>query len=533
MEPVHASRRPSYGSRNGERLSFTGKESAAAADAMKVAAAMALLEEQEESSSSEELSQKAKDACDENILHDVCSHNPPRDVIELLVAAMRHRRGSTCGRDENGRTPLHVAVASGASSGVIDALTRADPLAATMGDVNHRSPLHLAVKYLAYDERYIEQHQHIATTQPSSKKPIFTSKQYFTTSAHLNLLAKEEAIQDTRRIVVILKNAMMTYPGQIDFKDEDSTGFAPIDYAIDGSITDRVILRSLIRRDKSQELRRRSSLQSQSSDKTSKTRNALASKFTKQGSASTFGTKNSLQRRRRSTQSGSSVSSHDSMHSRDKELVHQIEREEMEERRHKIYRLNSRNKTKKTKQVKSNLFDVFGIEELASAHQPGEELDKVEVQQEEQPDTDCGHLDDTLPRKQTRSRRHSLKSSLSFSMTTQGQIETAELTLKETRQEGQQDAAAQQTTMTEKEMEMYNLHLQAYLADSMRDDIGDIEYCDDLDFLLHDPDDDEPSLSEPELEIPVFEIIFPICIESAPQMDDCSEVTLCLLSITS
>lgn len=67
------------------------------------------------------------------------------------------KRGSTCGRDENGMTPLHVAM-SGASSGVIDALTRtrADRLAATMGDVNHRSPLHLAVKYLAYVVHQIE-----------------------------------------------------------------------------------------------------------------------------------------------------------------------------------------------------------------------------------------------------------------------------------------------------------------------------------------------------------------------------------------
>jgi ankyrin repeat protein len=153
VEPVQngTSRRPSYGSRNGERLSFTGKESAAAAAVIKAAAAAALLEE---SSASEECTYNADIACDENILHDVCSYHPPRDVVELLLVAMRHRVGSTCSRDENGRTPLHVAVASGASSGVIDALTLADPLPATMGDEDKRSPLHLAVKFLAYDERY-------------------------------------------------------------------------------------------------------------------------------------------------------------------------------------------------------------------------------------------------------------------------------------------------------------------------------------------------------------------------------------------
>ncbi|KAL3780345.1 hypothetical protein ACHAWO_008237 [Cyclotella atomus] len=529
MEPVHASRRPSYGSRNGDRLSFTGKESAAAAAVIKAAAAAALMEL---GSSSEDSSQKAKDVCDENILHDVCSHNPPRDVIELLLAAMRHRRGSTCGRDRHGRTPLHVAVATGASYVVIDALTRADPLAATMGDADQRSPLHLAVKYLAYDESLTEQNQHLATQHSSSKKPVFKSN---ATSANTNIMSKEEAIENTRRIVTILKNTMMTYPGQIDFKDEDSNGFAPLDYALDGSINDRTILRCLIRRDKSQDIRRKSSLQSESTDKTSKTRNALALKFTKQGSASTFGSKNSFQRTRRSSRSGSSFSSHDSMHSQDKELVHQIEKEEMEARRHRIHRLNSRKKTKKTKQMKSSLLDVFGIEEeLASAQgQPDTELEQVEVQQEEQPDTGDGHLDDTPLKIHTRTRRSSFKSQLSFSMTTQGPIETTELTSKQTRHIDQQDTAAQQPSMTEEEM--YNLHLQAYLADSMRNVIGDVEYCHDLDFLLQDPDEDElHSLSEQELETPVFEIILPICMnESAPQNDDCSEVTLRLLSITS
>jgi hypothetical protein len=499
MEPVHASRRPSYGSRSGERLSFTGKESSAAADAMKVAAAMALLEEHEESSSSEELSQKAKDVCDENILHDVCSHNPPRDVIELLLAAMRHRRGSTCSRDRHGRTPLHVAVATGASSGVIDALTRADPLAATMGDADQRSPLHLAVKYLAYDERYAK-----LAAQSKSKQSLFKLKKSSKTPPSHSVLSREDSIEDTRQIVVILKNTMMTYPGQIDFKDEDSSGFAPLDYAIDGSINDRTILRCLLRRDKSQDIRRRSTYQSDETDKTPKTRNSVAAKLAKQSSDRTAGSMQ-LRRRRRSTQSCSSVSTLDSLQSQDKELVHQIENEEIESRKHRINRINAR---KQKNRMQEGLLDLFGIDgEAAQAIDPlAMNLEPVPSSPEMQDNFNSSYRSSENP-------------------AVQPKVESILLTAQPDEQPESRSAG---NDMTEEEIYMH--HLQAYLNDNMGDVYGDLEYCDDLDFLLEDPDelDDKPMEisdgSTHEDHILIFEIS--ITHEHNPHhFDDCSEIS--------
>jgi hypothetical protein len=65
--------------------------------------------------------------------------------------------------------------------------------------------------------------------------------------------------------------------------------------------------------------------------------------------------------------------------------------------------------------------------------------------------------------------------------------------------------------MTEEEMEMHNLHLQIYLADSLRDDIGDINIVmilSSFDTILMKTSLDYPSQS---LRFWFFEIIFPIC----------------------
>ena len=63
-------------------------------------------------------------------------------------------------------------------------------------------------------------------------------------------LAPEDALKRTYQSVLILKDAMLTYPGCVNFKDEDRTGFSALDYAIDiGAASEEImLLQSLIRR---------------------------------------------------------------------------------------------------------------------------------------------------------------------------------------------------------------------------------------------------------------------------------------------
>jgi hypothetical protein len=151
-----ADRRPSYGSSRNSftRNSFTGKESAAAAAAIKAAA---LFDDDSSASDAHVASDNQHLDVGENILHDICRYKPPLDVIETLLTSLEHRRGYTSGKDDMGRSPLHVAAACGASPDIIEALALADPSPASMGDVDRRSPLHIAVRYLAYSNRQQEE----------------------------------------------------------------------------------------------------------------------------------------------------------------------------------------------------------------------------------------------------------------------------------------------------------------------------------------------------------------------------------------
>jgi len=204
--------------------------------------------------------------------------------LETLLAALWHRLGSASGTDDHGRTPLHLAADTGASPEIIDALVRADPSTASMGDKDRRSPLHLAMKFLSYNGYHtmaLNHHGHISKTQ---EKEMF---------------APQEAIDCTYRIVLILKSAMLSYPGKIDFKDEDSTGYSPLDYAIDGDISKEELIQSLIRRKEPTISRRRSS------------------------------TRHPGRMNRRLTLA-SNISD-----SQDIEILHQLEQDEIEARRHK------------------------------------------------------------------------------------------------------------------------------------------------------------------------------------------------------
>jgi hypothetical protein len=549
------SRRPSYGSRNGERLSFAGKESAAAAAVIKAAAAAAMLEE---GSKSEDCSDNSDIRSGENILHDVCRHNPPLDVIELLLTTLRHRRGITCSRDDDGRTPLHVAVAYGASPGVIGALARADPVPATMGDDDNRSPLHLAVKFLAYQERNMQQSQSSPRRRSSSSSRVSNiavmrkgKRQKRDSNANTPVLLKEKKRDEARQTLMILKHAMITYPGQIDFKDEDIKGFAPLDYAIDGSITDQAILNLLIRRNESRDLCLQTTPKAVPSNISRKMRNCFIATFVKQASlSSALSNEQLLRRQRGSTRSRSSVSSRNSSKSQDSTVLKQLEEEEISARRHRINRINRRDKKMRAQE---GLFDVFGIDESITLERLAVQLDDQshpkqhsreslsQMSFEEQKESTESFQPDDKPLNQCSMScrevgKNSIHSGLDNSMTTQGHFATAEQSAGNFYHELESIAVMRRMA----DEEMYNLHLQAYLDDTIGEFMGDLKYCDDLDFLYDDPDEidiyeypDGKYVTHQkdnyiqDHRIPIFEICVTnhIINEKSLQFDEFSEIT--------
>lgn len=95
------------------------------------------------------------------------------------------------------------------------ALVGADPGAASLGDDDGRSPLHLAVWRLA-----------AAAPAERSRRAL-------------------RALP----AVTALKGAMLARPGPVDFKDEDAAGLSPLDYALAGGLdTEEELLEALLRR---------------------------------------------------------------------------------------------------------------------------------------------------------------------------------------------------------------------------------------------------------------------------------------------
>ncbi len=417
-------RRPSYGSRSGDRLSFTGKESAAAAAAIKAA----LLDESSATSSSE------KPNFGENVLHEMCRYNPPLDVIETLLVSLRHRRGTTSGRDDTGRTPLHVASAFGAATDVIDALTRADPSPASMGDIDGRSPLHIAVRRLAYGATVDNPLEETAQTLPSLRR----------NSGH-DGPAEEELFARSIKTIAILKNVMVAYPGKIDFKDEDNSGFAPVDYALDGDVTDEHLLRCLLRRKHSSKQRRSG--------------NSV-------GSANTQLTSNLVPTVSRQ---GSGVSSASS-DAQDRSVLHRLEEEEIRDRRKRLEKISSTRRQKK--QMKEVLFDVFGIEELLDCGPSDEPPESTQIDQSLNL-SDRSKSDKSSGAATPKSKRRSSKLSSSMS-SSKRQVNSTE-----------DDGCRSMTDSA-----IYNRHLEAYLNDFVAD-VGLECYDDDDDFdIYHDPEED-------------------------------------------
>lgn len=297
-------RRSSY--RSGNRRSFSGGESAAAAAVIQAA----LMEERSESGSSD------RDLCGEeetagsryrdgSILHDACRHRPPSDVVETLLAALRRRRRgrTTSGRDREGRTPLHLAAATGASSEVVDALVRADPEAASAADDQGRSPLHLAAMRLT------------ASTDDDD-------------ASCLRVKGSERTL--LLETVMILKETMLGHPGGVDFRDEDATGRSPLDYAIECGFAPEELIRALLRR-----------------------------KEPKAASRRNRRTGVTLSNRRRPT--ASQCGSDDDQ---DLEVLRQLERDEIDARRRHVEKLKARAGPKGD--ANDVLFDAFGIDERAA-----------------------------------------------------------------------------------------------------------------------------------------------------------------------
>lgn len=461
-----AHRRPSYGSRNGERRSGgLGGESAAAAAVIKAA----MLEESSGSNpldcSSSNEGNRRLDIGD-NILHDVCQYHPPLDVVETLLVGLRHRRGSTCGTDDTGCTPLHLAVMSGSKPEVIEALVRADPTPATMGDGELRSPLHLAMRYLVNHGMNPED-QPVTCTNPTHRP-----QHHHTMHQEEQRLSPQEAIEQTLNVVRILKEAMLTYPGRIDFKDEDKSGYSALDYAIDGNVQDEVLIQSLIRRREVQVRR-------------------------------TLSKSNSSRIRRSNANCGRSVFSYSSVNeTQDIDVLHQLEQDEIEARKARLSKMKSFCKKEKKKTKAVALYDVFGIDQTAhSIHASAASVSLLEQDvgsafhepsvQQEQDLQGGGNDEPLLP---VHEKRDSLTNSAIF-----------------------------------------NQHLQAYMDDYMNEyDYGILETSEKSSSesfdIFQDPELDGPAgrrKEEEEAQVirPIHEGVLPQEVEFGPdQIDDCSSV---------
>jgi len=432
-------RRPSYGSRNGDRRSFTGKESVAAAAAIKAA----LIEESGESAGDD----AEASTFGENVLHDICRYRPPPDVVESLLLSLRqHRRGCTSGKDDMGRMPLHVAAASGASPAVIEALARADPYPASVGDINARSPLHLLLR------NFQSESFHFGAGIPShGRKGI---KKFETLTA-----SRESQMKILFKSVSILKSYMLTYPGKVDFKDDDNSGLNPLDYAIDKNLMDEALIRALIRR---RHPGRRST-------------------YLSEASADTPIHKNSRDDRQRSRRV-SSNESQESSDGQDINILRHLEDVEIQARKHRIQKIRAK---RKEEHLNEALYDVFGIEEepLPLAY-PSPSVPKPCSNKSLRPTTSKVKEVEESP-----AMVHENSMQLLHQPSPSPEIETTHI-------KPQDEHIVQEMT----EEDIINQHLLAYFEDHDDELIGDLQYCEEDDFDFSDPYSEETSVEREFLE---------------------------------
>lgn len=425
-----AGRRPSYGSRN----SFArNSESAAAAAAIKAA----LFDEG--SSASAAPSSDSHSDVGENVLHDMCRCKPPLDVFETLLTSLRHRRAYTSGKDHMGRTPLHVAAACGASPDIIEALALADPSPASIGDLDRRTPLHIAVRNLAYnrqEENHPQEANERLTPPPSSVRqdePL-----------------DEEAFEQITTTISILKEVMMAHPGEVDFKDEDKMGYSPLDYAIDGNITDESVLHCLLRRKGLTTSKRRSTSASTDTQVTQNFHKPLKRAQLHSDASSTC--------------------------SQDIQVLLRLEDEEIADRRKKVEAMRSRQQ-KVT--IQNKLFDMFGIDQergevLPCVEQEGNK--RKEVAQESPKDQSAEKAEkvsdthDLQRRPRRRNSRKMLGASFRSNFTS---------------------SSSKQIQKSMASEDIYNAHLDAYLDGLVEDHHPEFRAEDDSFDIFHDPEEDD------------------------------------------
>jgi hypothetical protein len=223
----------------------------------------------------------------------------------------------------------------------------------------------------------------------------------------------------------------------------------------------------------------------------------------------------------------------------------------MSARRHRINRINARDQKMRAQE---GLFDVFGIEEAANT------LERLAVQLDDQshPKQHSRESSSQLSLKKQREStesfqsdgkpinqcsiscsevgKNSIHSGLDNSMTMQGHFATAELSAGHFYHKLESIEVMKRKT----DEEMYNLHLQAYLDNTIGEFMGDLKYCDDLDFFYNDPDEidiheypDGKYVAHPtdnyprDHPIPIFEIFVRnhIIDDKSLQFDEFSEIT--------
>uniref|UniRef100_A0A6U2DN02 Uncharacterized protein n=1 Tax=Pseudictyota dubia TaxID=2749911 RepID=A0A6U2DN02_9STRA len=94
--------------------------------------------------------------CDTDLLHTLCAHRPPNHIVERIL---KKNPSLVSSRDCEMRTPLHVAIECGASSGVIRRLLSVDPTAAELKDSEGRTPLILACGEMGREEYESKEHE--------------------------------------------------------------------------------------------------------------------------------------------------------------------------------------------------------------------------------------------------------------------------------------------------------------------------------------------------------------------------------------
>eukprot|EP00573_Skeletonema_grethae_P007721 CAMPEP_0201693824 /NCGR_PEP_ID=MMETSP0578-20130828/6290_1 /ASSEMBLY_ACC=CAM_ASM_000663 /TAXON_ID=267565 /ORGANISM="Skeletonema grethea, Strain CCMP 1804" /LENGTH=442 /DNA_ID=CAMNT_0048179415 /DNA_START=391 /DNA_END=1715 /DNA_ORIENTATION=- len=373
---------------------------------------------------------------------DESSSQSPLDVLETLLVSLRHRKGYTPGKDGMGRTPLHVAAACGASPDVIEALAMADPSPASEGDNDGSTPLHIAVRYFAYNRE--EENHSPEEIEPLASPPPSVQQ--------VQPLDEEERGQFAAKIL-ILKEIMMAYPGKVDFKEEDKMGYSPLDYAIDGNITDESILHCLLRR-----------------------KGLTTSKRHSDGSLATKVTQN-LSKPHKRSQGYSDTSS---TCSQDFEVLLRLEEEEIAARREKVERMRSRHQKVK---IQSTLFDMFGIDQELLGREPPcveQEGNEGEAVADEPPKQQPAEKAEkaTAPPQERRPGRRSSKKMRSF---------RSHLTSSSSKKLLKRDSETNQKSMTSEDI--YNAHLDAYL-DGLADDNLEFRADDDSFDIFHDPEED-------------------------------------------